>query len=235
VSNPSAATQPLVVLRGVDKSFVEGETRHRVLEGVNLEVERGEFVVLLGRSGSGKSTLLNLVSGIDVPDAGEISVAGTSLTAVGEQERSLFRRRHIGFVFQFFNLLPTLTVAENVLLPMQLTDGDGDHEDALRLLQRVGLRERAESFPDRLSGGEQQRVAIARALAHDPELLLADEPTGNLDIAIGRDVLELLLEMARDRGKTLLVATHSHEVAGRADRVLRVIDHALRDVSRDQL
>jgi putative ABC transport system ATP-binding protein len=228
---------PLVALRGVSKSFVEGETRHQVLQEVDLEVRPGEFVALLGRSGSGKSTLLNLISGIDAPDAGSIDVAGIPLHRVGEQERSLFRRRHIGIVFQFFNLLPTLTVAENVLLPMQLNeiDDNGARAAVGRLLAHVGLEDRADSFPDRLSGGEQQRVAIARALAHDPELVLADEPTGNLDVAIGRDVLALLLGLARDRGKTLLVATHSHEVAAHADRVLRVLDHALVEISRDEL
>jgi putative ABC transport system ATP-binding protein len=234
VSNPTA---PLIALRGISKSFVEGEARHRVLQEVDLDVRAGEFVALLGRSGSGKSTLLNLISGIDVPDSGSIEVSGTPLHRIGEQQRSLFRRRHIGIVFQFFNLLPTLTVAENVLLPMQLNgmDGNGAGAAVRRLLAGVGLEGRADSFPDRLSGGEQQRVAIARALAHDPELVLADEPTGNLDIAIGRDVLELLLGLARDRGKTLLVASHSHEVAAHADRVLRVIDHALVEVSRDEL
>jgi len=233
----SNTTTALVALRGVSKSFVEGETRHQVLQEVDLAVRPGEFVALLGRSGSGKSTLLNLISGIDIPDAGSIEVAGTALHLVSEQERSLFRRRHIGIVFQFFNLLPTLTVAENVLLPMQLNDIDGNGGGAAvgRLLARVGLEDRADSFPDRLSGGEQQRVAIARALAHDPELVLADEPTGNLDVAIGRDVLALLLGLARDRGKTLLVATHSHEVAAHADRILRVVDHALLEVSRDEL
>ncbi len=224
-----------ISLRGVSKSFTEGETRHVVLDGVDLDVAPGSFVTLLGRSGSGKSTLLNLISGIDAPDSGSVVVAGRPLHQVSEQERSLFRRRHIGFVFQFFNLLPTLTVAENVLLPMQLNGLPGGTAAAAKLLDSVGLADRREAFPDRLSGGEQQRVAIARALAHDPEIVLADEPTGNLDIAIGRDILNLLLELARDRNKTLLVATHSHEVAGAADRVLRVHDHGLIQVSKDDL
>lgn len=226
---------PLVSLRGVSKTFVEGETRHPVLEGVELDIARGEFVVLLGRSGSGKSTLLNLISGIDVADSGSIDIAGTPLHVVGEQERSLFRRRHIGFVFQFFNLLPTLTVAENVCLPLQLNGLDEDTNKVTELLARIGLENRADSFPDRLSGGEQQRVAIARALAHDPDLILADEPTGNLDVAIGRDVLSLLEDLARKQGKTTLVATHSHEVAAAADRVLRVVDHALVEIPKATL
>lgn len=206
-----------------------------MLDAVDLDVAAGSFVTLLGRSGSGKSTLLNLVSGIDSPDAGSVTVGGTRLEAIGEQERSLFRRRRIGFVFQFFNLLPTLTVEENVLLPMQLNEMMGGRDEVSVLLRRVGLEDRRGAFPDRLSGGEQQRVAIARALAHDPDILLADEPTGNLDISIGRDILALLLELARDRGKTLLVATHSHEVAAAADRVLRIHEHALEQISKDEL
>jgi len=226
---------PLVALRGVSKSFVEGETRHQVLKDVDLDIAEGSVVALLGRSGSGKSTLLNLVSGIDAPDTGSIMVAGTPLQAVGEHERSMFRRRHIGFVFQFFNLLPTLTVEENVLLPMQLNGLEVAGGAARRLLERVGLEDRAGTFPDRLSGGEQQRVAIARALAHDPEILLADEPTGNLDVALGRDILSLLLDLAHDRGKTLLMATHSHEVAATADRVMRLVDHAVVEISKAEL
>jgi len=226
---------PLVALRGVSKSFVEGETRHQVLKDVDLDIAEGSVVALLGRSGSGKSTLLNLISGIDAPDTGNIIVAGTPLQAVGEHERSMFRRRHIGFVFQFFNLLPTLTVEENVLLPMQLNGLEVAGGAARRLLERVGLEDRAGTFPDRLSGGEQQRVAIARALAHDPEILLADEPTGNLDVALGRDILSLLLDLAHDRGKTMLVATHSHEVAATADRVMRLVDHAVVEISKAEL
>lgn len=225
----------MVSLRGVSKSFVEGEERHTVLDAVDLDVAEGSFVTLLGRSGSGKSTLLNLVSGIDSPDEGSVTVAGVPLEAIGEKERSLFRRRRIGFVFQFFNLLPTLTVEENVLLPIQLNELDAGTETVASLLARVGLADRRGAFPDRLSGGEQQRVAIARALAHDPDILLTDEPTGNLDVAIGRDILALLLELARDRGKTLLVATHSHEVAGAADRILRIHEHRLKQISRDEL
>ena len=228
-------TDPLVVLHGVRKSFEEGETSHRVFDSVDLQIAAGSVVALLGRSGSGKSTLLNLISGIDVADAGEITVAGAQLHSIGEQGRSLFRRRHIGFVFQFFNLLPTLTVEENVRLPMQLNALDDDPAVARELLARVDLEGRSDTFPDRLSGGEQQRVAIARALAHDPEIILADEPTGNLDSAIGRDVLALLLDLARLRGKTLLIATHSHRVAVRADRVLRVQDHALVEICKDEL
>ncbi|HEX9699487.1 MAG TPA: ABC transporter ATP-binding protein [Acidobacteriota bacterium] len=226
-----AGSEPLVQLRGVSKGFVEGGLLHPVLEGVDLDVATGEIVTLLGRSGSGKSTLLNLIGGIDVPDAGRVVIGGTDMTRAGERQRTLFRRRHIGFVFQFFNLLPTLTVEENVMLPLQLNGMEGAGERARELLARVGLEGRAGSFPDRLSGGEQQRVAIARALAHDPELILADEPTGNLDAGIGLEVLELLCGLAGAAGKTLLIATHSHEVAERGDRILRIVEHDLVEVS----
>jgi len=190
------------------------------------EIRRGEFVALLGPSGSGKSPLLNVVSGIDLPDAGVVSVAGVDLTTLGERERTLFRRRHLGFVFQFFNLLPTLTVLENLLLPLELKGRVGPEEEgrARDLLGRVGIGTRGDAFPDRLSGGEQQRVALARALVHDPDLILADEPTGNLDPDTGERVLDLLDGLVREGRRTLLAVTHSREVAARADRVLR-LDH----------
>jgi len=187
-----------------------------------MDFRRGEMVALLGPSGSGKSTLLNLVSGIDAPDGGSVEVEGTELTRMGERDRTLFRRRHIGFVFQFFNLLPTLTVEENLLLPFELTGRVGEEERsrARALLERVGLGDRGETFPDRLSGGEQQRVAVARAVVHSPTLVLADEPTGNLDVETGSRVLDLLEELVRKSGTTLLLVTHAPEVASRADRIL---------------
>lgn len=178
----------------------------------------------MGRSGSGKSTLLNLIAGIDLPTAGEVVVDGVRLTRCRERERTLFRRRHIGFIFQSFNLIPTLTVEENVRLPLELNDHSGREarRQALELLALVGLEDRASAFPERLSGGEQQRVAVARALAHDPVLLLADEPTGNLDLETGRHVLALLDRLTRQAGKTMLMATHSPEVVGLADRILTI-------------
>ena len=214
---------PMIRLDRLVKVYQEGTRSHTVLEEVSAEFAPGEFVVLLGKSGSGKSTLLNLVSGIDAPTSGDIWVNGAPITRMSERERTLFRRQYIGFVFQFFNLIPTLTVGENVLLPVELAGlGRPGRERGLHLLDRVGLGDRLQTFPDRLSGGEQQRVAIARALAHDPLLILADEPTGNLDEDTGRQVLALLDELTREVGKSLLMATHSPEVVGLADRVYRV-------------
>ena len=214
----------LVEVRGLTKVYREGDVEHVVLRDVDAAIQPGEFAVLLGRSGSGKSTLLNLLGGIDVPTAGEVIVDGTSLTELSERERTLFRRRHIGFVFQFFNLISTLTVEENLRLPLELNAGT--RQDGARrprdLLELVGLADRAQSFPDRLSGGEQQRVAIVRALVHDPLLILADEPTGNLDLETGRQVLDVLDHLARGAGRTLVMATHSREVIGRADRIFAI-------------
>ncbi|MDT8305804.1 MAG: ABC transporter ATP-binding protein [Anaerolineae bacterium] len=219
----------LVRLEALGKTFEEGRDVRLVLDQVNASFVRGEFVVLLGRSGSGKSTLLNLISGIETPTAGDVFIAGVPVTRLGERERTLFRRDHIGFVFQFFNLIPTLTVLENVTLPQELAGRElkQARAAALALLDRVGLADRRDTFPDRLSGGEQQRVAIARALAHDPMLLLADEPTGNLDEETGEKVLALLLELTRAAGKTLIMATHSAEVLPYADRVYEIHDGRL--------
>ncbi len=214
---------PAIRLADVSKAYREGDRLHSVLEGVSAEVAAGETVALLGSSGSGKSTLLNLISGIDSPDAGDVELAGTRLTDLDERERTLYRRRHLGFVYQFFNLLPTLSVAENVRLPLELNgvDAAAARRRAMELLDAVGLAARADSFPERLSGGEQQRVAIARALAHSPTLLLADEPTGNLDEETGDQVLAVLRSMLEEHGATMVLATHSRKVASIADRIWR--------------
>jgi putative ABC transport system ATP-binding protein len=215
-----------IELRRLSKAYQEGDQTHVVLDRAELSIARGELVVFLGRSGSGKTTLLNLLSGIDLPDDGEVMVDDVALHQLSERDRTLFRRQRLGFVFQFFNLLPTLTVEENLLLPLELSGrlNPSERERALDLLARVGLADRAESFPERLSGGEQQRVAIARALVHEPDLVLADEPTGNLDADTGLEILQLLEGLARREGKTLVMATHSREVSHLADRVFR-IDH----------
>ncbi len=220
-------------LRGLSRTFVEGDRRHVVLDGLDLEVGRGQTVAILGPSGSGKSTLLNLISGIDDPDQGTVEVAGLRLDELGEHGRTLFRRRHIGFIFQFFNLLPTLTVQENLLLPLELNRREGAEDRVRELLERVGLSDRAGSYPDRLSGGEQQRVAIARALAHEPELILADEPTGNLDRETGARVLGLLDDLVRAPGRTMLVVTHSPDVLELADRALVLRDGRLEPARTD--
>jgi putative ABC transport system ATP-binding protein len=220
---------PAVELRQLSKTYREGEAERVVLRDVSLTVASGEIVVLVGRSGSGKSTLLNLIAGIDRPTTGTVAVNGTDLTALDEGARTRFRRRHIGFVFQFFNLIPLLTVEENLLLPLDL-NGRADADGVARtraLLERVGLAGRGDSFPERLSGGEQQRVAIARALIHDPALILADEPTGNLDADTAADVLDLLDTLARAAGRTVLMATHSREVIGVADRIFTMQRGAL--------
>lgn len=224
---------PILELRRVTKIYQEGSEEHVVLREADLVIAAGERVVLLGRSGSGKSTLLNLLSGIDLPTSGEVLLHGEDLVRLSERERTLKRRHEIGFVFQFFNLIPTLNVEENLLLPLELAgrSGDAERERALELLDFVGLGNRRRSFPDVLSGGEQQRVAIARALAHDPLLLLADEPTGNLDVETADQVLELLEKAIRETGKTMIMATHSREVAELADRVLRVEDGHLVEAS----
>jgi putative ABC transport system ATP-binding protein len=224
VQPDSRPPHPIVRLEGVSKHYEEAGQPLVVLNNVNATFQAGQFIVLLGKSGSGKTTLLNLISGIDNPTSGDIRVNGTSITRLSDRERTLFRRDHIGFVFQFFNLIPTLNVLENVLLPMELggQDSAAARERAMVLLERVGLAGRPGTFPDRLSGGEQQRVAIARALGHDPLLILADEPTGNLDTDTGNEVLALLLELSRQAGKTLIMATHNPEVIPLADRVFHI-------------
>lgn len=226
--------EPLVQIRSLTKTYNAAPGAPAVLNAVNLDVHAGEFSILLGVSGSGKSTLLNLMSGIDYPNGGAICVEGTDITRLNETERTLFRRSHIGIVFQFFNLIPTLTVLENVTLPLELCGQARRTADARgrALLDRVGLADRGGDFPDRLSGGEQQRVAIARALAHEPALVLADEPTGNLDGETGESVLALLLELTRQAGKTLVMATHDPAIVPLADRVCRLQDGKLFELPR---
>ena len=224
---------PLIQIDELCKSYVEGERRRMIIDHLTLSIRRGEFVALLGRSGTGKSTLLNLLSGIDQPDGGDVRIEKHAISTLSERERTLFRRRHIGFVFQFFNLIPTLTVEENLLLSVELNAMRGTSQEhrALELLQDVGLMDRRHSFPEKLSGGEQQRLALVRALAHAPLLLLADEPTGNLDSDTGEQVLQLLLKLPRESGTTVLVATHSQEIAHRADRILSLSAGRIREHS----
>jgi len=214
----------LIVIRQLCRSFSEGTGAHRVLDGADACIHRGEVVAIVGRSGSGKSTLLNLVSGIDRADSGEVAIGGRTVTSMQEPERTLFRREHLGFVYQFFNLIPTLDVEENVRLALELNGirGAAARERSAGILAEVGLGDRLRSAVDRLSGGEQQRVAIARALVHQPPILLADEPTGNLDEETASQVLRVLLSLTRSRGTTLVVVTHDAWVAHSADRVLEL-------------
>jgi putative ABC transport system ATP-binding protein len=217
---------PIVRLDRVGKDYTEGGKTRIVLRDASAELLAGEMVAVQGRSGSGKSTLLNLVAGLDRASAGEVFVDGTALGALSATARTVFRRDRLGLVFQFFNLIPTLTALENVRLPAELAGRDAGAAEARarELLAEVGLADRAADFPDRLSGGEQQRVAVARALVASPKLVLADEPTGNLDDATGRAVMDLLERLSRGAGRTLVVATHSPQVAARADRVLAIED-----------
>jgi putative ABC transport system ATP-binding protein len=214
----------VLTIRQLSRSFREGAQVHRVLAGVDARIASGERVAIMGRSGSGKSTLLNLISGIDRPDGGAVEIDGLEVTALPEPARTLFRRAHIGFVYQFFNLIPTLDAAENVRLVLELNGvrGAAARERSLAALADVGLAGRAASAVDRLSGGEQQRLAIARALVHAPQLVLADEPTGNLDEQTAREVLPVLLSLTRSRGATLVMVTHDSALAASADRVLEL-------------
>ncbi len=219
----------MIEFKELSKSYLEGHEKHLVLDAVEGNFRTGEFVVIIGKSGCGKSTFLNLISGIDEADQGEVRIGDTCITGLTEKERTLFRRRHIGFVFQDFNLVETLSARENVLLPLQLNglDDAAGLENMQELLKRLDIETRVDDYPDHLSGGEQQRVAIARALVHQPSLVLADEPTGNLDLETGKEVLELLVQLVRDSGVTLVMVTHSTEVMELADRVLSIEDGKL--------
>jgi putative ABC transport system ATP-binding protein len=213
----------------LSRSFHEGERVRVVLDHANAQIAAGEVVAIIGRSGSGKSTLLNLISGIDRPDGGTIEFAGRTVSALGEPERTLFRRKHVGFVYQLFNLLPTLDVEENVRLVLELNGvrGAAARVRSRAALAEVGLGDRLNSAIDVLSGGEQQRVAIARALVHEPALLLADEPTGNLDGDSARAIVPLLRSLAQRRSAALVIATHDPALARVADRVLELLDGRL--------
>ncbi|HEY3407662.1 MAG TPA: ABC transporter ATP-binding protein [Propionicimonas sp.] len=224
MSKVTVTQASLVVLEDVVKTYRMGEVEVTALNHTDLVLDRGEFVVILGPSGSGKTTLLNLIGGIDSPTAGRIVIDGEDITHYRQRELTMFRRRTVGFVFQFFNLIPTLTARENVDFALQLADRGHrrgrDRESAARLLAEVGLAERLEHFPSQLSGGEQQRVAVARALAKKPALILGDEPTGNLDFRTGKLVLSAMREVNSLLGTTVVIVTHNQPLAAAADRVL---------------
>ncbi len=213
-------------MRGLTRDYKMGDVTVHALRGLNLLINRGEFVVLLGPSGCGKTTTLNLLGGLDRPTGGSVIVDGENIARYDERELTAYRRRKVGFIFQFFNLIPTLTAAENVELALALVEGDGSKQrhEAVELLGMVGLEERASHFPSQLSGGEQQRVAIARALATHPPLILCDEPTGNLDVATGQQVLQVIRNLNKQEGSTVLLVTHNTAIAPIADRVVRLRD-----------
>lgn len=221
--------QQVVVATGLSKQFTLGDTVVHALRGVDINVANGEFVAILGASGSGKSTLLGLLGGLDTPTAGRVQISGIDITNMNENRLAQIRNRRIGFVFQFFNLITTLTALENVELPIQFSTADNRHSSrqrATELLTLVGLADRLKHRPSQLSGGEQQRVAIARALANSPDLILADEPTGNLDTATGEAVMGAFLDARQEMGSTLVLVTHDARLASQADRTLTMQDGA---------
>ena len=232
-SDTLTITMSMVIVDNLAKEYRSGDAQQVVFDQLSFSVNQGETVALLGASGSGKTTLLNLISGIDSPDSGQVTLDGIDVHALAEPERTLLRRRRIGFVFQFFNLIQTLTVGENIALPLELLGEDkaSATQRANELLAAVGLDGLAERFPETLSGGEQQRAAIARALVHRPALLLADEPTGNLDEDTAGRIITLLTRLARQQATTMLLVTHSQTVAQAADRVLRLSHGQVSDAS----
>jgi len=222
----------MLELKNVSKNYFEGNTKHSVLSNFELSISKGEIIILLGKSGSGKSTLLNIISGIDMPDGGSVSIDGTDITKLSEKERTLTRRNKIGFIFQFFNLIPTLTVKENLQFPLELNNDDNQEERIKSILTEVGLLDRANTYPDKLSGGEQQRIAIARALIHNPDIILADEPTGNLDYETGLQIVDLLDRVVKKKGKTMIMVTHSKDVIGLADKIYSLKEGKLTEIKK---
>lgn len=211
--------EPIIKIKDLVKEYIMGEVKIRAADGISFEVAPGELVVVLGPSGAGKSTVLNILGGMDFPTSGEVWVNGRDIAKLKQQELTLYRRKHIGFVFQFYNLMPNLTVLENVELAAQICDNP---LDAFSVLKEVGLQERLENFPAQLSGGEQQRVSIARAVAKNPTLLLCDEPTGALDYMTGKSILKLLHDVNREFKKTVMIITHNSPIAQMADKVVRI-------------
>jgi len=217
-----------IELIDVTKIYHQGDNPVVALDHVHLNISKGEFLAITGKSGCGKSTLINIIGGLDSPDQGQVMISGEDISSMDDRRLTLYRRDRVGIIFQFFNLLPILNLEENIALPYLLREGSNPQADRIkRLLQETGLYERRYHHPHELSGGEMQRVAICRALINDPEIILADEPTGNLDSASGKQVLEILRRLREERGKTIVLVTHSQEGAALADRVVRMRDGRL--------
>ena len=222
---PSSSSAPIIAVQGLTRSINSGTHLVSILKGIDFSIPRGQFVAIMGASGSGKSTLLGLLAGLDTPTTGAILIDGTDIARMAEDDLALLRGQKIGFVFQSYQLIPTLTAEENVLLPVELAgDGRADVARARELLEMVGLADRLDHYPVQLSGGEQQRVALARAFILKPPILMADEPTGNLDSKTGQQVLELLISLNRREGATLVLVTHDRQLAGHADRIITLRD-----------
>lgn len=218
----------IVTVHNLKKYFGKGENQVRALDGIDLAIEKGKFTAIIGASGSGKTTLLNMIGGMDIPDEGEVTVDGVSLRGLKEKELAVFRRSKVGFIYQNFNLIPTLTVRENILFPLSLSGSSPDEAFFTEIVQLLRLQDRLNAFPNELSGGGQQRVAIARALITKPSIILADEPTGNLDSKTGQNVLGLLKLSVETYRQTLIMITHNLEIAQMADRVVRIEDGRIR-------
>ncbi|WP_300457833.1 ABC transporter ATP-binding protein [Desulfobacula sp.] len=226
-----------ILLSHISKTYDDNKNKRVVFRDMTAKFTSGLFCVIIGKSGVGKSSLLNLISGIDIPDKGIIQIGDAGVSDMTDTQRTIFRRKHIGFIYQFFNLIPVLTVLENVTLICEL-DGLSKKrylDRANSFLKQVGLFDRRNDYPDTLSGGEQQRVAIVRSLVNDPDILLADEPTGNLDVKTGRAILEMISDLAKKNGKTLIMATHSLEAIDYADAVLSVVNQTLVPLSKEQI
>ena len=221
--------ESILTVKDLKKYYGKGETLVKALDGVSLEIERGKFTAVVGTSGSGKSTLLNMMGGLDVPTEGSVKIGNTELAKLNAEQATIFRRKQIGFIFQNYNLIPVLTVWENIVFPISLDGQKPDREFIMEVVRALGLEERLDELPNNLSGGQQQRVAIARALAAKPSIVLADEPTGNLDSRTGSDVIGLLKMTGREFHQTIVMITHNSEIARMADRIIRIEDGKIAD------
>lgn len=229
---PEGQRYPIVLTRDLVKYYGSGENLVRAIDHTSLDLQRGEFTAIVGRSGSGKSTLLHMLGGLDRPDSGKVLIEGQDISCLKDEELARFRRRKIGFIFQDYNLVPSLNVWENIVLPIGLDGKKADKEFVSSIVERIGIQDKLRALPNTLSGGQQQRVAIARALIAKPDVIFADEPTGNLDSQSGREVMDLLASIHREFGKTIVVITHDDRIAQMAERKFSIVDGILSEVSR---